>query len=114
MTQLGVKPRRIHVDKGYRGHNHQSCTQVLGLDQRPGTPCDRGHSARMKRRAAVERVIGRMKAEHRIDRNYLKAATATAPRPARCSWLQLQPASALAAAVLLCALIAALTPTLGP
>jgi IS5 family transposase len=33
----------------------------------------------MKRRAAVEPVIGHVKAEHRMERNYLRAATATAP-----------------------------------
>jgi transposase, IS5 family len=35
----------------------------------------------MKRRAAVEPVIGHLKAEHRRDRNYLKGVPATAPMP---------------------------------
>jgi hypothetical protein len=35
----------------------------------------------MKRRAAVEPVIGHTKAEHRMGRDYLKGATATASMP---------------------------------
>src|SRR5262249_46475082 len=34
--QTGVTTRRVHVDKGYRGHNHKE--KFPRLDQRPGTP----------------------------------------------------------------------------
>ena len=66
----GVETRRIHVDKGYRGHNHQQKVRVwiTGQVRRVTRPIRR----EMKRRAAVEPVIGHMKAEHRMDRNYLK------------------------------------------
>ena len=71
MTQLlGVEPRRIHVDKGYRGHNHPHKFRVWITGQaRRVTAAIRRE---MKRRAAVEPVIGHIKAEHRMDRNYLK------------------------------------------
>jgi IS5 family transposase len=71
MTQLlGVEPRRIHVDKGYRGHNHPHKFRVWITGQaRRVTAAIRRE---MKRRAAVEPVIGHMKAEHRMDRNHLK------------------------------------------
>jgi IS5 family transposase len=66
----GVETRRIHVDKGYRGHNHKKKFRVwiTGQVRRVTRPIRR----EMKRRAAVEPVIGHLKAEHRMDRNYLK------------------------------------------
>jgi IS5 family transposase len=71
MTQLlGVEPHRIHVDKGYRGHNHPHKFRVwISGQARRVTATIRRE---MKRRAAVEPVIGHIKAEHRMDRNYLK------------------------------------------
>ena len=66
----GVETRRIHVDKGYRGHNHPQTFRVwiTGQVRRVTTVIRR----EMKRSAAIEPVIGHMKAEHRMDRNYLK------------------------------------------
>jgi transposase, IS5 family len=66
----GVETRRIHVDRGYRGHNHQQKFRVwiTGQVRRVTRPIRR----EMKRRAAVEPVIGHLKAEHRMDRNHLK------------------------------------------
>src|SRR5947209_12300098 len=66
----GVETRRIHVDKGYRGHNHKEKFRVwiTGQVRRVTRPIRR----EMKRRAAVEPVIGHVKAEHRLGRNYLK------------------------------------------
>src|SRR6202035_3029645 len=68
--QTGVETRRIHVDKGYRGHNHKEKFRVWisGQVRRVTRPIRR----EMKRRAAVEPVIGHVKAEHRMGRNYLK------------------------------------------
>ncbi len=66
----GIKARRIHVDKGYRGHNHPNKFKVWITGQvRRTTAAIRRE---MKRRAAIEPVIGHIKAEHRMDRNYLK------------------------------------------
>ena len=66
----GIETRRIHVDKGYRGHNHPEKFRVWisGQVRRVTKPIRR----EMKRRAAVEPVIGHTKAEHRMGRNYLK------------------------------------------
>jgi len=66
----GFETRRIHVDKGYRGHTHAQKFRVWisGQVRRVTTPIRR----EMRRRAAVEPVIGHMKAEHRMGRNYLK------------------------------------------
>jgi IS5 family transposase len=66
----GVETRRIHVDKGYRGHNHPHKFRVWisGQVRRVAASIRR----EMRRRAAVEPVIGHLKAEHRMGRNYLK------------------------------------------
>jgi IS5 family transposase len=66
----GVETRRIHVDKGYRGHTHRHKLRVWisGQVRRVTAPIRR----EMRRRAAVEPVIGHLKAEHRMSRNYLK------------------------------------------
>lgn len=66
----GVETRRIHVDKGYRGHDHPHRFRVWisGQVRRATKPIRR----EMKRRAAIEPVIGHLKAEHRMGRNYLK------------------------------------------
>lgn len=66
----GVEARRVHVDKGYRGHNHPHKFRVWISGQvRRVTKTIRRE---MKRRAAVEPVIGHVKAQHRMERNYLK------------------------------------------
>ena len=68
----GVETRRIHVDRGYRGHNHSHRFRVWisGRVRRATAAIQR----EMRRRAAVEPVIGHLKAEHRTGRNYLKGA----------------------------------------
>jgi len=66
--QTGVETRRIHVDKGYRGHNHKQKFRVWisGQVRRVTAPIRR----EMKRRAAVEPVIGagqRIFGENRVQ-----------------------------------------------
>jgi transposase, IS5 family len=75
----GVETRRIHVDRGYRGHNHPHKFRVwiTGQVRRVTRPIRR----EMRRRAAVEPVIGHLKAEHRMAAITSKAAMATAPTP---------------------------------
>jgi IS5 family transposase len=68
--RTGVEVQRIHVDKGYRGHNYPNRFRVWISGQvRRVTKTIRRE---MKRRAAVEPVIGHLKAEHRMGRNHLK------------------------------------------
>jgi IS5 family transposase len=66
----GVEIKRAYVDKGYRGHNYPNKYRIwiTGQVRRTTVAIKR----EMKRRAAVEPIIGHMKAEHRMDRNYLK------------------------------------------
>jgi transposase, IS5 family len=66
----GVAVRRIHGDKGYRGHNYPDRFKVWISGQvRRVTKAIRRE---MRRRAAVEPVIGHLKDDHRMRRNYLK------------------------------------------
>jgi len=65
----GVEVRRTHVDKGYRGHDaNKFRVWITGQVRRTTAAIER----EMKRRAAIEPVIGHLKAEHRMGRNYLK------------------------------------------
>jgi len=66
----GVEVRRIHVDKGYRGHDYPNKFRVWisGQVRRTTVSIKR----EMRRRAAIEPIIGHLKAEHRMGRNYLK------------------------------------------
>jgi IS5 family transposase len=64
----GVAVRGIHGDKGYRGHNHPDRSWITGQVRRVTKAVRR----QMRRRAAVEPVIGHLKEDHRMGRNYLK------------------------------------------
>src|SRR6201997_2100711 len=65
----GVAARRIHGDKGYRGHNYPDRFKVWISGQvRRVTKAIRRE---MRRRAAIEPVIGHLKEDHRMSRNYL-------------------------------------------
>jgi transposase, IS5 family len=66
----GVEVKRGHVDRGYRGHNHPHKFRIWITGQVRRTTA--AIKREMKRRAAVEPVIGHLKAEHRMDRNHLK------------------------------------------
>src|SRR3954470_2441813 len=68
---VGSTIERILADKGYRGHNappdHKFRVFISG-QKRGVTPKIKRE---LRRRAAVEAVIGHLKAEHRMGRNYL-------------------------------------------
>ena len=66
----GVAVGRIHGDKGYRGHNYPDRFKVwISGQARRVTHVIRRE---MRRRAAVEPVIGHLKDDHRMRRNHLK------------------------------------------
>ena len=65
----GLEVRRIHVDKGYRGHNYPNRFRVFITGQVKRTTA--AIKREMRRRAAIEPIIGHVKAEHRMGRNYL-------------------------------------------
>ena len=68
---IGVELERIIADAGYKGHNaplsHKFKVFTTGQKRRM-TPAIKRE---MRRRAAIEPVIGHIKTEHRMGRNYL-------------------------------------------
>jgi IS5 family transposase len=68
---IGNQIERMHADAGYRGHNappDHKFRIYTSQQKRRVTPQIKRE---MRRRAAVEPVIGHLKNEHRMDRNYL-------------------------------------------
>ena len=70
MTAItGSEPARIYVDKGYRGHDYPHQERVFLSGQRRGlTPTIKNE---LRRRSGIEPMIGHMKSDGRLDRNYL-------------------------------------------
>ncbi len=78
---VGNTIRRIVADKGYRGHNappEYKPRVYLSGQKRGVTPQIKRD---LKRRSAVEPVIGHIKAEHRMERNYLAHRAGDAANP---------------------------------
>ena len=78
---IGAEIERVLADAGYRGHNAPLTHKfrVFTSGQKRGmTPTIKRE---MKRRAAIEPVIGHIKNEHRMDRNYLLHAAGDAINP---------------------------------
>ena len=73
-AQVGCTLDRIHADAGYRGHNAppEHRFKVYTSGQKRGVT--QQIKREMKRRAAIEPVIGHLKAEHRMDRNHFIGA----------------------------------------
>jgi IS5 family transposase len=76
--QIGAVIRRVVADRGYRGHNappeHQFRVFISGQRRRVTEQIKR----ELRRRSAVEPVIGHLKAEHRMGKNHLAHATGDA------------------------------------
>src|SRR5271170_7178155 len=70
-TQIGASLAHVVADRGYRGHNappgHKFRVYISGQRRRVTDTIKR----ELRRRSAVEPVIGHAKAEHRMGRNYL-------------------------------------------
>ena len=66
ITSKAVK--RCYVDRGYRGHGIKDTDIFISGRKRGMTP---QMKRELKRRSAIEPVIGHMKTEGKLDRNYL-------------------------------------------
>jgi len=77
-TIIGNEIMRVITDKGYRGHGAPAPyhLRVYVSEQKRGVT--KAIKRELRRRAAVEPVIGHMKNEHRMDRNYLRHSTGDA------------------------------------
>jgi IS5 family transposase len=67
----GTAVTRAYVDRGYRGHGLDDRRVFVSGRRRGITPTVRRE---LKRRSAIEPVIGHMKADGRLDRNFLAGA----------------------------------------
>lgn len=68
--QTGITPERIYVDKGYQGHDYEHKHRVFKSGQKRGV---KGTIKKeLKRRSVVEPIIGHLKSDHALGRNFLK------------------------------------------
>lgn len=76
--QIGATIKRIIADRGYRGHNasetHRFRVFISGQRRRVTEAIKR----ELRRRSAVEPVIGHLKADHRLGRNFFAHTTGDA------------------------------------
>ena len=72
----GRRYERVLVDKGYRGHGALVDTEVImpGKKVHSSAYALRRHKRLCKRRSAIEAIIGHLKSDHRLGRNYLKGS----------------------------------------
>ena len=75
---IGRDIKRILTDAGYRGHNAPDTHKFRVFTQGQKRGVTDNLKKLMKRRAAVEPVIGHIKNEHRMARNYLAHTTGDA------------------------------------
>jgi IS5 family transposase len=76
--QIGVSLQRVIADAGYRGHNAPKGQglSVFTSGQKRGV--NDKIKRELRRRSAVEPVIGHLKSGHRMNRNHLKGRTGDA------------------------------------
>lgn len=69
---VGWHPQNAYCDKGYKGNPKEIGDTAIHLASRRKSSMTPSEWRWFKRRSAVEPVIGHMKQDHRMDRNYLK------------------------------------------
>lgn len=65
----GVRPKQAAGDRGFKGKDHHPVDVEVFISGRHGL--SRTLKAFLRRRSAIEPVIGHLKSDHRLDRNYL-------------------------------------------
>ncbi|KSV61847.1 hypothetical protein N183_36825 [Sinorhizobium sp. Sb3] len=68
---IGNELSRILADAGYRGHNAPESHKLRVFTSGQKGRLTPAIKRQMRRRSAAEPVIGHLKSEHRMDRNYL-------------------------------------------
>jgi len=67
----GIAPQEAYCDMGYRGHGLKGETKIHLVGKIPKR-ATKSLRKWMKRRAAVEPIIGHLKSDYRLNRNHLK------------------------------------------
>lgn len=70
----GITPQDAYCDMGYRGHGLKGVTKIHLVGKIPKR-ATKSLRKWMKRRAAVEPIIGHLKSDYRLNRNHLKGKT---------------------------------------
>jgi transposase, IS5 family len=83
LQDLNVKPTTAIVDLGYRGVDHLVAAQVIHRGRFKTMSAQQRKW--LKRRQAVEPVIGHLKADHRMDRCWLKGKEGDAVHTVLCA-----------------------------
>jgi IS5 family transposase len=78
----GVAPKEAYVDRGYRGHGLVDAVKVWIAGAKRGVTV--AIKKKLKRRNAVEPVIGHMKSDGRLGRNFLKGVAGDAMNALLC------------------------------
>lgn len=80
----GVAASQVFVDKGYKGHGCTTdvCKVFISGAKRGITPAIH---KQLKRRSAIEPVIGHMKSDSRLARNFLKGTNGDAVNALLCA-----------------------------
>jgi IS5 family transposase len=73
-TQIGANLARIVADRGYRGHNAPPGHKLKVYISQQKRGLTEAIKRELRRRSAVEPVIGHAKNEHRMGRNFLKGS----------------------------------------
>lgn len=66
----GATPERIYVDRGYRGHDYPNKHRVFRSGQKRGVT--EAIKKELRKRSLVEPIIGHLKSDGHLGRNYLK------------------------------------------
>ncbi len=69
---VGWKPQNAYCDRGYQGNPKKIGDTAIHLANRRKSSMKPSEWRWFRRRNAIEPVIGHMKEDHRMDRNYLK------------------------------------------
>jgi transposase, IS5 family len=84
MQSLGVRPETVYTDLGYRGVDKDNPTIEIkhrGKDKR----LTNEERRLLKRRQAIEPIIGHLKVDHRMDRCHLKGSEGDALHAVLCA-----------------------------
>jgi IS5 family transposase len=81
-TLTGIAPKEAYVDRGYRGHGLAEPVKVWIAGAKRGVTV--AIRKKLKRRNAVEPVIGHMKNDGRLGRNFLKGIAGDAMNALLC------------------------------
>ena len=86
LEDIGVKPKQVVVDLGYRGKDVDAANPGIQIIHRGRyKSMDKHERKLLKRRQAVEPAIGHLKADHRMNHCWLKGAIGDALHALSCA-----------------------------